>query len=74
MVANERVVSESKGGIEASQLWTFEPEEGGTKVTAAMEYTVPVPLLGKLAERFIVRMNQNEGEVIAANLKARLEG
>ena len=33
VVANERVVSESKGGIEASQVWTFEPEEDGTKVT-----------------------------------------
>ncbi|GAG80425.1 unnamed protein product [marine sediment metagenome] len=31
----------------------FQPEAGGTKVTLEVEYTVPIPVLGKLAD-FVV--------------------
>jgi len=51
----------------------FQPETGGTKVTLEVEYTVSIPVLGKLAEAIIVKMNDHEGELILANLKARME-
>jgi uncharacterized protein YndB with AHSA1/START domain len=69
----ERVVSETKGGIESKLVWAFEPEDPGTKTTFQAEYTVPIPLLGRLAERVIVKMNEHESEVLLANLKARME-
>ena len=72
-VANQRIVSKTKGGVESTQTWTFQPEAGGTKVTFDVEYTVPIPVLGKLAEAIIVKMNEHEGEVILANLKSRME-
>ena len=72
-VANQRIVDKSMGGIESTLAWTFQPEGGGTKVTAGIEYTVPVPVLGKLAERMIIKQNEREAEVILANLKARME-
>jgi hypothetical protein len=73
LVANERVVSETKGGIESRVGWIFESEAGGTRTTFEVEYTVPIPLLGKLAEALIVRQNENEADVILANLKDRME-
>jgi len=72
-VPNQRLVSKTKGGVESTQTWMFQPEAGGTKVTFEVEYTVPIPVLGKLAEAIIVKMNEHEGEVILANLKARME-
>ena len=72
-VANERVVSETKGGIDSTIAWVFRPEAGGTTATIEADYTVPVPLLGRLAESFIVRQNENEMEVLLANLKDRME-
>ena len=72
-VANQRVVSKTKGGIESTVTWTVEPEAGGTKVTFEAEYIVPIPLLGKLAEAFIVKQNEREAETLLANLKARME-
>jgi uncharacterized membrane protein len=72
-VANQRMVSKTKGGVESTQTWTFQPEAGGTRVTFEVEYTVPIPVLGKLAEAIIVKMNEHEGEVILANLKSRME-
>jgi len=72
-VPNQRIVSKTKGGAESTQTWMFQPEAGGTKVTFEVEYTVPIPVLGKLAEAIIVKMNEHEGELILANLKARME-
>jgi len=72
-VPNQRLVSKTKGGVESTQTWMFQPEAGGTKVTFEVEYTVPIPVLGKLAEAIIVKMNEHEGELILANLKARME-
>ena len=51
----------------------LQPEDDGTKVTFTAEYTVPIPVLGKLAEAIIVRMNDHEGDIVVANLKARME-
>jgi hypothetical protein len=42
-------------------------------VTTEVEYTVPIPLLGKLVEAFIVKQNEHEAELFLANLKARME-
>ena len=73
VVPNERTVSQTTGGIKSTITWTYQPEGDGTNVTSNVEYTVPVPLLGKLADSIIVKMNQNEQEVVLANLKARME-
>jgi uncharacterized membrane protein len=72
-IPNQRLVSKTKGGVESTMTWMFQPEAGGTKVTLEVEYTVPIPVLGKLAEAIIVKMNEHEGELILANLKARME-
>lgn len=72
-VANQRIVSKTKGGVESTQTWMFQPEGDETKVTFEVEYTVPIPVLGKLAEAIIVKMNEHEGEAILANLKIRME-
>ena len=72
-VTNQRTVAKTKGGIESTITWMFQPEAGGTRVTFGAEYSVPIPLLGKLAEAFIVKANEGEAELILANLKARME-
>ena len=72
-IPNQRVVNKSTKGIESTFVWMYEPEDGGTKLTLEVEYTVPIPLVGKLAEAFIVKQNQHEADVMLANLKARME-
>ena len=73
VVPNQRIVSKTEGGIKSEITWEFQPENGDTKVIFNGEYTVPIPLIGKLAEVFIVKQNENEAETILANLKARME-
>ena len=73
VIPNKRVVSTSSVGIESTVKWEYQPVDDGTIMTSTIEYKVPVPLLRKLAESIIVKINENEGEVILANLKARME-
>jgi len=72
-VVNERIVSKTTGGIESTITATFQPKDGGTEMTVEVEYTVPIPLLGKLAESFILGVNERELGLMLANLKARME-
>lgn len=73
-ITNQRTVTKSTKGLESTFVYTYEPEDSGTKLTMEIEYTVPIPLLGKLAEAIIVKLNQNEADVLIANLKALTEG
>mgnify|MGYP001821985126 CR=1 FL=1 len=72
-LANQRTVTKGKGGIESTITMMFQPEAGGTQVTLEVEYTVPIPLLGKLAEAAVVKLNENEIVLVLANLKDRME-
>ena len=72
-ITNQRLVSKTEGGVKSTQTWTFQPEAGGTNVTFEVEYTVPIPVLGRLAEAVIVKMNEHEGDLLLANLKAQME-
>lgn len=72
-IPNQRYSYESKGGIESTFVFEYTPEGEGTRLSVEVEYTVPVPVLGKLAETIIVKMNEREGKTSLANLKDRLE-
>jgi len=72
-VPNKRVVTENKEGIPSIFNWEYSAEDGGTTLDVTVEYTVPVPVLGKLAERIVVKMNENEMDTLLANLKTVME-
>jgi len=72
-IPNQRVVSKTEEGVESEMTWEYQSVGEATKVTFRAEYTVPIPLLGKLAEALIVKLNENEAETLLANLKARME-
>jgi len=72
-VADKHLVSQTKGGVESTITWDLQQKNGDTTVTFDAEYKVPLPLLGKLAEAFIVKQNEHEAETILANLKDRME-
>jgi len=72
-VPPRKTVSKTTGGIEGTVAWLIEPTPAGTKVTVEDEYIVPLPVIGKLAEAVIVKLNEHEAEVLLANLKTRME-
>ena len=72
-VENVEVISRTKGGVKSIQIWTFKPVNDGTQVAVDIEYTIPIPVIGKLAEKIVVMMNEHEGDIVMANLKSRME-
>jgi uncharacterized protein YndB with AHSA1/START domain len=54
--------------------FTFEPEDGGTKVTAQGEWHVKTPAVGGRFERRMVKEHEPSLETMLASLKRDLEG
>ena len=71
---NERYVHRSSGGIVSTWTYSFKAEGGGTRLDLEVEYTIPVPVLGKFAERLVLRQSEREADYAMASLKDRLEG
>jgi uncharacterized membrane protein len=72
-VPNKKIVTQSKGGIRSTWTFTFEQQDGGTKLTIKVDYTVPVPVLGKLAEAIVLKQNEREAALALSNIKERME-
>ena len=71
---NERYVTKSSGGIASTWTYSFKAETGGTQMNLVIDFTIPVPVLGKFAERLALRQTEREADLAMATLKDRLEG
>ena len=56
--------------------WTysFKAETGGIQMNLVVDYTIPIPVLGRFAERLVLRQTEREADLSMATLKDRLEG
>jgi uncharacterized membrane protein len=72
-IPNKRVVTQSKGGISSTWTFTYEPHEKGTKLTLSVDYSIPIPVLGKLAESLVLKQNEREANLAIANVKEKVE-
>jgi len=73
-VPNQRRAVKTTGGIPSNWTWILEPEAGGTRLNMLIEYTIPVPVVGKLGEKLVLRQNEREADLTMANIKTRMEG
>jgi len=73
-IPNKRRVVQSKGAVTSTWIFSFEPHNGGTKMKLDVEYTIPIPVLGKLAEKLVLRRNEREADLAMANIKDKFEG
>ena len=72
-VPEKHVIFKNTGQIASTIDWTFTPENGATRVKVKTEYEIPKPVLGKLTEPFIRKLNEREADTFLANLKDRVE-
>ena len=73
-IPNERRIIQSKGGVTSTWIFNFETHDGGTIMKLNLEYTIPVPVLGKLAEKIVLKRNEREADLAMANIKENMEG
>jgi hypothetical protein len=72
-VPNERSTHQTIGMLEATWTSIVEPHEDGTKLIIEVEYTIPVPVLGRLAEHLTVRRMERDLESGLLNVKDIIE-
>ena len=70
---NQHVTTVNQSGIPSRFEWEYKKANGGTELVLDVEYTVPLPVVNKLAETIVVKLNEHEAEVMLANLKSRME-
>jgi uncharacterized protein YndB with AHSA1/START domain len=74
VVPGERIVAQVHFFAEKpTWRFTFEPADGGTKVTAEGEWDLKVPVVGKPIERMMVKEHEPFAEEMLANLKTQVE-
>jgi len=59
--------------MESLWTWNFEPHNDGTKVDVLVEYTIPIPVLGKIAEALALKQIEREADHATANIKDIME-
>lgn len=59
--------------ISSNFAYAVEPHEDGSVLTLEVEYSVPIPVLGKLAEHIVLRRNEREFQIGLENVKDTLE-
>ncbi len=74
LVPNKRIGSQSKGAVASDWLFVLEAKDGGVEVELNIEYTIPIPVLGKMAERIVLKRNEREMDLAMENIKTILEG
>jgi hypothetical protein len=72
-VPNVHGLHQSIGMVNSTFGYTVEPHEDGASLTVEIQYLVPVPVLGRLAERVLLRRNAREFEVGIVTIKDVLE-
>ena len=64
---------ESKGGMEANWDWYFNRVDGGTQLRWVIDYTIPIPVLGKVGELFMIQRNKRVARFAMTSIKRRME-
>jgi uncharacterized membrane protein len=72
-ITNQKSVVKSKAGIESIWTWGLTPDGNATKVALLVEYTIPIPVLGKFAEGFVVKQGNRDIKFTLENFKNFLE-
>lgn len=74
VVPNERIVAKVHFfGESPTWVFTFEPADGGAKLTAEGEWHANVPVVGKRIEGMMVKEHQEGLESLLATVKSRVE-
>ena len=73
MVPNRKIVTESNVGIKNTFTFDLEPNAEGIMLALNIDYTIPVPVLGKITEKIVLGKNEREADLALENIKIHFE-
>ena len=68
-IPGKQLVISTKGATEGVWTFTLYRVDGATHLDLTVDYTIPVPVLGKLTEKMVLRMNEREIALATQNIK-----
>lgn len=68
-----RSIVQNTGGVPSTFSWKFEKKGSGMRLEINVDYEIPTPVIGKLAEAVVARINEHECLNLLANVKATME-
>jgi carbon monoxide dehydrogenase subunit G len=60
-------------GKKGTRTCQVEPCDGGCRLSVILQYEVPIPLIGKLAEPLLKKLNERDFQTTLDTVKSRLE-
>jgi len=66
-------VHQTIGMVHSTFGYSVEPQGEGTALSIEIDYSIPVPVIGRLAERVLLRRNVREFEVALVTVKDLME-
>jgi len=64
----------NEGGIPSTFRWTYTGFDGsGMRLMVEVEYDLPVPVIGKIAEAIALKINERDFDAMLGNLKDLME-
>ena len=73
-IQDKHVTTKATKGIDSHFVWDYKELEGKTIVDVKIEYSIPIPLVKRIAEQIVGKLNEHEAEITLSNLKIRMEG
>lgn len=73
VIPEKKVVTESTKGIQSRFDFDYTSVGSKTELQMKVKYTIPIPLLSKVAEQIIAKLNDHEADLLLINIKARME-
>ena len=72
-ILNKKLVSKNETGTGSTITWLMEGHGDDTDLTFQADYKISVPVLGGLAEKVVLKLNEHEADTMLANLKTLIE-
>jgi len=72
-VPEKKIKVESKGGVESTWNWKLDQRKDITVLDLDLDYKIPVPVLGKVVEKLLLKRNEHEADLALTNIKEKLE-
>ena len=70
---NNWIVAETTGAVVCKITFAFRNDGIHTRLFMTISYKIPIPVLGRLAENTIIKMNEGEVDLILVNIEQLLE-
>jgi len=74
ITANQWFTVKTKGALDSTITWMFRSDGTTyTRVTLAVDYRVPLSALSWFSNFAVVKMNEQEADLVLANLRTKFE-